>query len=129
MSSENTTVEKVYTYEMISKNGKSVTKKVVRKYTNKKDTTNTLQNKSNKEFLEKSIQEKFDEIKALPERKQIRFIKENCLPENVTASYNTIKTIWRKAIEERRGDSGHPEPEAPNNHEGSHEEVPEETSD
>lgn len=123
MSSENTTVEKVYTYEIISKNGKTVTKKVVRKYTNKKDTTNTLQNKSNKEFLEKSIQEKFDEIKALPERKQIRFIKENCLPENVTASYNTIKTIWRKAIEERNSI------EAPNNHEGSHEEVPEETSD
>ena len=54
MSSENTAVEKVYTYEMISKNGKTVTKKVVRKYTNKKDTSNTLQNKANKEFLEKS---------------------------------------------------------------------------
>ena len=100
MSSENTAVEKVHTYEMISKNGKTVTKKVVRKYTNKKDTSNTLQNKSNKEFLEKSIREKFDEIKALPERQRMSFIRKNCLPENVSGSYNTIKTIWQKILDQ-----------------------------
>ena len=36
MSSENNSVEKVYTYEITNKNGKTVTKRVVRKYTNKK---------------------------------------------------------------------------------------------
>ena len=51
MSSENNSVEKVYTYEITNKNGKTVTKRVVRKYTNKKDTTNTLQNKANKETI------------------------------------------------------------------------------
>lgn len=95
---QSTAVEKVYTYEIVNKNGKTVTKKVTRKYTNKKDTSNTLQNKIHKEFLEKSINEKFNEIKALPSRQQIRFIKENCLPEGVTASYNTLKTIWMKRV-------------------------------
>ena len=97
---ENTSVEKVYTYETVNKNGKTVTKRVVRKYTNKKDTSNTLQNKANKELLEKNIQEKLDEIKAVPERQRISFIRKNCLPENVSGTYNTIKTIWQKILDQ-----------------------------
>ena len=91
-------VEKVYTYEMSGKTGKTITKRVVRKYTNKKDTSKTLQNKENKTLLEQNIKENLDTIKALPERKRMSYIKTNCLPENVTASYNTIKTIWEKIL-------------------------------
>ena len=93
------TVEKVYTYEKTNKDGKVVTKRVVRKYVAKKDTSNTLQNKTNKDLLEQNIKDHFDEINQIDERKQIKFIRENCLPENVTASYNTLKNIWFKIKE------------------------------
>lgn len=98
MSSENNSVEKVYTYEITKKDGKTTTKRVVRKYTNKKDTSHSLQNKENKILLEQNIKDNFETIKALPERKRISHIKEHCMPENVTASYNTIKTIWERIL-------------------------------
>ena len=120
MSSENNSVEKVYTYEITNKNGKTVTKRVVRKYTNKKDTTNTLQNKANKEILEQNIRENFETIKALPERKRISHIRDNYLPENVTASYNTIRTIWQKVLSE--GDIKMSTPKEEVVHEGTVEE-------
>lgn len=96
MSTQETPIEKVYTYETKNKTGKVVTKRVVRKYTNKKDTSNTLQNKAHKEALEQNIKDNLNLILDIPDRKRISYIKKNCLPENVTASYNTVKTIWIK---------------------------------
>ena len=98
MSSENNSVEKVYTYKITKKDGKITTKRVVRKYTNKKDTSNSLQNKENKTLLEQNIKENFETIKAIPERKRISHIRDNYLPENVTASYNTIRAIWERIL-------------------------------
>ena len=94
-----TTKTKEYVYEHTNKNGKKVTKKVVRKYTNKKDTTNTLQNKTNKDIVEKNINDNYDKIMELPERKRMKYIRDYCIPNDVSASYNTIKSIWSKIIE------------------------------
>ena len=98
MSSENNSVEKVYTYEITKKDGKTTTKRVIRKYTNKKDTSHSLQNKENKTLLEQNIKENFETIKTIPERKRISYIKEHYMPENVTAAYNTIRAIWEKIL-------------------------------
>ena len=92
------TVTRSYTYEHTNKNGKKVTKKVVRKYTNKKDTTNTLQNKTNKDIVEKNINDNYDKIMELPERKRMKYIRDYCIPNDISASYNTIKAIWSKII-------------------------------
>ena len=91
-------VEKVYTYETVNKKGETVTKRVVRKYTTQKDNSNSLHNKVNKELLVKNIRDNLEQIKNLPSRKQMNFIRENCLPENVTASYNSLKTILVKIL-------------------------------
>ena len=95
------TVVRSYTYESTNKNGKKVTKKVVRKYTNKKDTTNTLQNKTNKDIVEKNIRDNYNEIIALSERKRMGYIKEKCIPKDISASYNTIKALWTKIFNEQ----------------------------
>ena len=89
---------KTYTYESTNKSGKKVTKKVVRKYTNKKDTSNTLQNKTHKDVVEKNIIDNYDKIMELPERKRIAYIKDNCIPKDVTSSYNTIRSMWTKIL-------------------------------
>lgn len=94
-------VTRSYTYETTNKSGKKVTKKVVRKYTNKKDTTNTLQNKTNKEAVIKNINEHFDKIMELPEHKRISYIKDNCVPDGVTASYNTLKSLWKSLLDDK----------------------------
>lgn len=94
-------IQKVYTYETTNKSGKKVTKKVVRKYTNKKDTTNTLQNKTNKELVNKNINEHFDKIMELAEHKRLNYIKTNCLPDGVTASYNTLKSLWKSLLDDK----------------------------
>ena len=94
-----TTKTKEYVYESTNKNGKKVTKKVVRKYTNKKDTTNTLQNKSNKDVVEKNINDNYDKIMELPERKRMKYIRDYCIPNDISASYNTIKLLWNKIIQ------------------------------
>lgn len=86
--------EKVYTYEVTNKDGKKVNKQVVRKYTNKKDTSNTLQNKEHKDALISAISDQLDVILELPEHKRINHIRMNCLPKNISASYNTLKSIW-----------------------------------
>ena len=90
------TQTKTYTYESTNKKGQKVTKQVVRKYTNKKNTTNTLQNKTNKDTVIKNINDHYDEIIKLPEHKRLNYIKTNCLPDNVSASYNTLKSLWKK---------------------------------
>ena len=90
-----------YTYETTNKSGKKVTKKVVRKYTNKKDTTNTLQNKTNKEAVIKNINEHFDKIMELAEHKRISYIKDNCVPKDITCSYNTLKSLWNKIVNDK----------------------------
>ena len=105
MSSENILIEKEYVYEITNKNGKTLKKRVVRKYTNKKETSNTLQNRANKELVLKNIKDKIDEIMALPERKRINFIKTNCLPEGVSASYNTLKALFVKASSQEKNNS------------------------
>ena len=89
-------VTRSYTYESTNKKGQKVTKQVVRKYTNKKNTTNTLQNKTNKDTVIKNINDHYDEIIKLPEHKRLNYIKTNCLPDNVSASYNTLKSLWKK---------------------------------
>ena len=93
---ESASVSKTYTYESTNKKGQKVTKQVVRKYTNKKNTTNTLQNKTNKDTVIKNINDHYDEIIKLPEHKRLNYIKTNCLPDNVSASYNTLKSLWKK---------------------------------
>ena len=90
------TQTKTYTYESTNKKGQKITKQVVRKYTNKKNTTNTLQNKTNKDTVIKNINDHYDEIIKLPEHKRLNYIKTNCLPDNVSASYNTLKSLWKK---------------------------------
>ena len=94
-------VTRSYTYETTNKSGKKVTKKVVRKYTNKKDTTNTLQNKTNKEAVIKNINEHFDKIMELAEHKRISYIKDNCVPKDITCSYNTLKSLWNKIVNDK----------------------------
>ena len=94
-----TDVTRSYSYEHTNKNGKKVTKKVVRKYTNKKDTTNTLQNKTNKDIVEKNINDNYDKIMELPERKRMKYIRDYCIPNDISASYNTIKSLWNKLTE------------------------------
>lgn len=98
---DNNGVEKIYTYESTNKNGKVVTKKVVRKYSNKKNTSNTLQNKANKDIVEKNINDNYDKIMELAERKRMTYIKENCVPKEISASYNTLKSIWNKICTNR----------------------------
>lgn len=93
-----TEIQKEYSYEVTNKSGKKVNKRVVRKYVNKKETNKTLQNKDNKLQLEKNINEHFDDIMKLNERKRITYIKNNLLPYEITASYNTIKSIWNKIL-------------------------------
>ena len=105
MSSENILIEKEYVYEITNKNGKTLKKRVVRKYTNKKETSNTLQNRANKELVLKNIKDKIDEIMVLPERKRINFIKINCLPEGISASYNTLKALFVKASSQEKNNS------------------------
>ena len=101
VTTDTESVTKTYTYESTNKNGKKVTKKVVRKYTNKKDTTNTLQNKTNKDIVEKNIRDNYNEIIALSERKRMGYIKEKCIPKDISASYNTIKALWTKIFNEQ----------------------------
>ena len=91
---------KTYEYKHTNKNGKTVTKHVVRKYTNKKDTSNTLQNKSNKDIVTKNITDNYDKIMELPERKRMKYIRDYCIPNDISASYNTIKSIWNSIINE-----------------------------
>ena len=100
--SETEPTTKTYLYEHTNKNGKTVTKKVVRKYTNKKDTNNTLQNKSNKNVVEKNIIDNYDKIMELPERKRMKYIRDYCIPNDVSASYNTIKAIWNKIYNQQQ---------------------------
>lgn len=102
-STEPETVTRSYTYESTNKDGKKVTKKVVRKYTNKKDTSNTLQNKSNKELVEKNIRDNYSKIMELPDRKRMSYIRDNYVPNNISASYNTIKAIWNTILAEHTG--------------------------
>ena len=101
VTTDTESVTKTYMYEPTNKNGKKVTKKVVRKYTNKKDTTNTLQNKTNKDIVEKNIRDNYNEIIALSERKRMGYIKEKCIPKDISASYNTIKALWTKIFNEQ----------------------------
>ena len=54
-------VTRSYTYESTNKKGQKVTKQVVRKYTNKKNTTNTLQNKTNKDTVIKLVDKILDQ--------------------------------------------------------------------
>ena len=63
-------------------------------------TTNTLQNKTNKDTVIKNINDHYDEIIKLPEHKRLNYIKTNCLPDNVSASYNTLKTLWKKIYDQ-----------------------------
>lgn len=100
MSAKQTEITtKTYEYNHTNKNGKTVTKRVVRKYTNKKDTTNTLQNKTNKDIVIKNINDNYDKIMELPERKRMKYIRDNCVPNDISASYNTIKSLWNKMTE------------------------------
>lgn len=102
---DNNGVEKIYTYESTNKNGKVVTKKVVRKYSNKKNTSNTLQNKANKDIVEKNINDNYDKIMELAERKRMTYIKENCVPKEISASYNTLKSIWNKILTSKQSET------------------------
>ena len=92
-------MSKTYEYDSTDKNGKKVTKKVVRKYVNKKETSNTLQNKANKNIVIENITNNLEKIKKLDKNKRITYIKEHCLPENVTASYNTLNKILSSLLE------------------------------
>ena len=91
-------IEKTYTYEKTKKDGTKISKTVTRKYTNKKDTSNTLQNKNNKQIVEQNIIKNYDEIMKLDERKRMKYITDKCLPENVTASYNTLRRMLTEII-------------------------------
>lgn len=97
-------VIKTYTYNSTDKKGKKVTKKVVRKYSNKKETSNTLQNKANKELVTENIKNHLNKIKELDKNKRMNYIKENCLPENITASYNTLNKILNNLMTEAEAD-------------------------
>lgn len=90
--------EKIYQYT-ITKNGAERTVKVVRKYKTKKDTSNTLYNRENKEILMQNIASNLSEIIDLPKEKQIKFIAESCLPHGCTASYNTLKKFYLEVLE------------------------------
>ena len=44
----------------------------------------------------KNIIDNYDKIIELPERKRMKYIRDYCVPNDVSASYNTIKAIWIK---------------------------------
>ena len=89
---------KSYTYTKTSKDGKTKEITVKRKYVNKLDRSNSLQNKEHKDLVIQHIIENKDKILALNSRKRVKFVKEFCIPPNVTASYNTIRALLDKHL-------------------------------
>lgn len=89
---------KIYQYT-VTKNGEERTVKIVRRYKTKKDTSNTLYNKENREILVANITSRLTFINSLPKEKQIKFIADECLPQGCSASYNTLKKFYLEVLE------------------------------
>lgn len=92
---------KSYTYTKTSKDGKTKEITVKRKYVNKLDRSNSLQNKENKDLVINNIIQNKDRINELNSRKRVKFVKEFCIPPNVTASYNTIRALLEKYLNDK----------------------------
>ena len=89
---------KTYTYTKKCKDGTTKEVTVKRKYVNKIDRTNSLQNKEHKDTVIQNIIINRDKILALDSRKRVKFVKEFCLPPNVKCSYNTLRALLDKHL-------------------------------
>ena len=67
-------IEKTYSYDKTNKDGTKTTKIVKRKYTNKLDRSNTLQNSENKRIVIENIINHKDKILELECRKRVKYI-------------------------------------------------------
>ena len=93
-----TQIEKTYSYDKTNKDGTKTTKIVKRKYTNKLDRSNTLQNSENKRIVIENIINHKDKILELECRKRVKYVRENCIPEGITASYNALTSLIIKYV-------------------------------
>lgn len=93
-----TQIEKTYSYDKTNKDGTKTTKIVKRKYTNKLDRSNTLQNSENKRIVIENILKHKDKILELECRKRVKYVRENCIPEGITASYKALTSLIIKYV-------------------------------